>query len=596
MLALFISICSFAAIIATLGAYQGKPQPQYGYDININAIVAILSTVLRATLLFVIAQIIGQFKWRWMENPRSLRDIERFVNTSSGAWGSLNFLFFMWKPPSMGPQKVSKAVSLASMPLATGISARMLTIFGACTTIASYAIGPFSQQASTTYSCSVRSGDSKVLTTSQWIPFYQRMKVPAIEGLMYGLDGNSNFSVNWPLTADLSQRRHRSGVHVFNMQSILPPVPLMFHYGTFGQTLYAENITVSTLAFTVAQCAKDAHVASMDERECHHKFGKIVPANGISPGRDAGIVATSCNVYPCIRYYNTEVTNGELRERLVSSVEMKLGRWISTDGYNDTRHFFGVPKLCAVQDKWYDSRNISLAPDREAWVTFETREGLHNIPSECYRAMNVAVVGELQEFLNKSVAGACGDTFPWGYPDLPSASDPNEPVVIGALLISKAIDGMASELTNYFRQNSWGFSLDWEDKGAGKLNYKFGSEYRTTFCVEVRWLWLVFPGALLATTTALLATAYVLSCRDREKLPVWKSSILPLLFYDVETQQGSFGEQNSTSPTVPLLGLPGLENLADTTVARFNLDSEAPAFIIDGEQPTKLKMRAKRAN
>ncbi|KAK1676500.1 hypothetical protein BDP55DRAFT_105180 [Colletotrichum godetiae] len=50
---LLLSICLFAAIIITLGAYHGKPPPQYDYNVNINAIVAVLSTVLRATLLFV---------------------------------------------------------------------------------------------------------------------------------------------------------------------------------------------------------------------------------------------------------------------------------------------------------------------------------------------------------------------------------------------------------------------------------------------------------------------------------------------------------------------------------------------------------------
>ncbi|KAK1676499.1 hypothetical protein BDP55DRAFT_741759 [Colletotrichum godetiae] len=294
---------------------------------------------------------------------------------------------------------------------------------------------------------------------------------------------------------------------------------------------------------------------------------------------------------------------------------MKLGRWISADGYNATSHFFGVPKLCVVQNKRYDSRNLSLAPNKEAWVSFETKEGLHKIPSECYRAMDVTMIGTLQEFLNKSLAGACGDLFPRTHGNFPSAFDPNGPVFIDALLssqtcynwwldplyyngnttigrISAAMDGMVSELTDYFRRHTWGNSLhDWEGKNFGKPDYTFGSEYRTTICVGVRWLWLTFPGTLLVMTVVLLAAVYALSCRDKEKWPIWKSSNLPLLLYDIRIQQGSFGEQNSMSPKVPLLGLSGLKSLADTTVARFHLGPGGPAFVIEESETTKLKMR-----
>ncbi|EQB50153.1 hypothetical protein CGLO_10426 [Colletotrichum gloeosporioides Cg-14] len=52
-LAVFISILSYVGIIAVLGAYNGQPQPEFARDVNINTIIAILSTALRAATAFI---------------------------------------------------------------------------------------------------------------------------------------------------------------------------------------------------------------------------------------------------------------------------------------------------------------------------------------------------------------------------------------------------------------------------------------------------------------------------------------------------------------------------------------------------------------
>lgn len=52
-LALLASIFSYAGIIAVLGAYNGQPQPEFARDVNINTIIAILSTTLRAATAFI---------------------------------------------------------------------------------------------------------------------------------------------------------------------------------------------------------------------------------------------------------------------------------------------------------------------------------------------------------------------------------------------------------------------------------------------------------------------------------------------------------------------------------------------------------------
>lgn len=56
LLALIISISSFAGIVGLLVKYNGRIQPDFADQISINALIAVFSTILRATLLFVISE------------------------------------------------------------------------------------------------------------------------------------------------------------------------------------------------------------------------------------------------------------------------------------------------------------------------------------------------------------------------------------------------------------------------------------------------------------------------------------------------------------------------------------------------------------
>lgn len=55
ILALFVSMSAFAAIIATLEKHDGKPPPESAY-LNVSTLVAIFSTTLRATVAYVVAE------------------------------------------------------------------------------------------------------------------------------------------------------------------------------------------------------------------------------------------------------------------------------------------------------------------------------------------------------------------------------------------------------------------------------------------------------------------------------------------------------------------------------------------------------------
>jgi len=89
----YISALCLAAILVVLIKYDHKPVPLLPFGITINAIISVLSGVLKSALLIPIAEAIGQLKWNWFRGiSRDLTDFEVFDEASRGPWGSLVLL------------------------------------------------------------------------------------------------------------------------------------------------------------------------------------------------------------------------------------------------------------------------------------------------------------------------------------------------------------------------------------------------------------------------------------------------------------------------------------------------------------------------
>lgn len=118
--ALVFSVGCLAALVIILGIYNGKETPQLPYNITLNALISVLSTAARSSLLFAVAGTLGQLKWVWFMDSRELSDMQTFDSATRGPWGAL--------------------VLLCSR------SIRPLASMGAVITIVTLAYGPFLQQ------------------------------------------------------------------------------------------------------------------------------------------------------------------------------------------------------------------------------------------------------------------------------------------------------------------------------------------------------------------------------------------------------------------------------------------------------------------
>ncbi|KAF8855608.1 hypothetical protein BDZ45DRAFT_746359 [Acephala macrosclerotiorum] len=122
-----IAIALVATIIVTLAHFDGQVVRDWPLHINLSTLIAVLSTVLRATMMVVVAEVIGQLKWSWFSRPWPLNHLQHFDDASQGVIGS------------------------SRLPFAAPTS--ILAVLAAFITILSLAIGPFTQQAIKSVNC-----------------------------------------------------------------------------------------------------------------------------------------------------------------------------------------------------------------------------------------------------------------------------------------------------------------------------------------------------------------------------------------------------------------------------------------------------------
>ncbi|OAX81902.1 hypothetical protein ACJ72_03756 [Emergomyces africanus] len=89
-----IGLLALVATIGMLAAYSGGRVPQLPENFTLNAIISILTTVVKVSTLFVVAASISQLKWLWLRDMRSLQDVQIFDDASRGPLGALYMIFY----------------------------------------------------------------------------------------------------------------------------------------------------------------------------------------------------------------------------------------------------------------------------------------------------------------------------------------------------------------------------------------------------------------------------------------------------------------------------------------------------------------------
>lgn len=268
------------------------------------------------------------------------------------------------------------------------------------------------------------------------------------------------------------------------------------------------------------------------------------------------VMAATCYLYPSVRQYSGSMVNGHFLEPLVGDpVPLNTSKgWAegdsdassdSTAGINNRTGYYAFQDPCMVDGKVYTGSRMSSVPGDWITITIDNNGGKITGPKRCLYGLDPNVVSAFSDVMAASV-------FKW----TPNDCEPN-PDYTGAhcrsswwlepfyhngnasiYSINAIMTSMTNSITNQLRMNG----IDWDENPSNVT----GTAHQTVICLHFHWKWLLFPaGIVLLAAVILVVTAWKSRTRRSwagsgpqhgasHRVPVWKSSPLPLLFYGLE--------------------------------------------------------------
>ncbi|KAK3328723.1 hypothetical protein B0H66DRAFT_491 [Apodospora peruviana] len=633
--ALVLAIGSLVAVFVTLASYSGQDVPKWPWGINLNSLVAIYTTVLRACLLLSLAEVISQEKWLWFRRPRPLQHLEAFDLASRGVWGSLKLILVAYS---------------SAVPFLAAITA-----------VALLAIDPFTQQSIKTVLC------NRVIDTpnsAARIPV--AVKLPQDEvtidgwnGLPDAISAESMNSVLGGLTTpefmapantlDFSCPTGNCTFPEFDggithsslgicsqcddLTSLVRQEPNCPHksFGIYGGSVSFDeyfdckfsfappnsdsNLTfqIATVPFLINSTGADTRpydifnisILSRSRAGCVGPDGMSeCPSHAQLPGLrnnrfNFTIIGATCSLFPCVRYYHTEIVNGQLLEQTIKSEKLN-GEIYTPVGAEIT--LAGIANPCIVDSNtMYDASNMTLAASRFGVREFNITTAPSNTtttvkaPLPCSYEIETDWMQMLGKMVNSTFTGKChsigAQRAQFAY--LPMYCDDqwwlnrlynNDTATFEA--IKKSFEDVADSVTNRIR--SIGLRWDATDNRTSppaEENRAFvaGTVNTTTVCIEFDFKWLLLPAALTILACGLLV-ASILRTHENQAV-AWKSSTLPLLFH-------GFRRDQRVDAMVPdhRMSLDEMERVSNEMIVRLAADEHGGCGMVVGEQQAAGKV------
>lgn len=291
--------------------------------------------------------------------------------------------------------------------------------------------------------------------------------------------------------------------------------------------LDAWNVSVFALDVLSVTSAGCKYISPTGRRwDCSHPPFLFTQASATSG--DWNVVSTKCVLYPCIQDIKARIVNGRMEETVIN--ETAFDRFNKFNGY--AVETFRFP--CFIDGIRYDKHNISLAPG-----TDDQNAGngtANNIPWQCGYQVPFTLQRSIESssnWLRTLLNGTCymastgsdsreGRSWPlcdqrWWLSQLYNGGNATFESISGV------INGIATAITDTYR-------LDSISRGLNSNNTVNGTVWETTVCTEFNWPWLIFPASMVLLTILSLTLMMASTASSTNRPPVWKTSILPLLY------------------------------------------------------------------
>ncbi|KAI9932361.1 hypothetical protein ASPWEDRAFT_68137 [Aspergillus wentii DTO 134E9] len=483
-LALIGAFAAFIVQIALLRHYEGLPQNTWPYHtITLNGMIAILSTITRSMLMFVVAAGLSQGKWLHFAQgtKRRLRDFEMFDQASRGIWGSLRLLC---QTMPVHPTSIGALLIIVGIGMDT-FSQQLLSI-------QSRTVGDASPDAKYPRSQYYNGSAPRAINV-------QNMDYPMLSAIYRGMYGAKFTDLNapcktgnctWPILPSLavcggctdwsdmmefkdddlysgvytlpdgftySSKTRADGTQITGRAAPISSNSTYNNY-TYSSTTY-PNGTSSRLLLSHFE------VAGFGEAITYPNGSAYMPLGG-----------WECALWFCIQAYNVTTSNGVQHREIVDTWSEYAPR--NQYGVNFTSP---PPSFNVAPGSFFGIENYTL---------HDARSTANRIFNGTNKALNPAGEGSQIDTMMQNIR----DMHPW---------------------IKSISESMSQAL-----QQSYPVDNSTDD-------YYAGTVYHDQIYIHVRWGWITFPAVILVLTTVY----FILIAHQTRNSPVgaWKDSLMAVM-------------------------------------------------------------------
>ncbi|KAL3467196.1 hypothetical protein BJX64DRAFT_192179 [Aspergillus heterothallicus] len=540
-LSILFSLACMGGVAAILIIYDQEPRPSFAYGITLNAIISLLGTASKSSLIYVIGECMGQLKWVWFYRAEKRRHqrldhMQYFDSASRGPLGSLLIILR------------HRGASFVS--------------FGAVLIIVALLFDPFMQQI-IKYPLhevdTIDAGNATAPRAYALIPETLKESIPTIIYTgMWGSDFEvqptcSSGNCTWPAFESVgmcsqceditTQARFEScNGTIDTTETGVPPPVLCDIVVPEGNYLGTKEPVTINMNIQTPQWSLDfpGHVVWVPDYQvftdsnktyagienplvavAYAQLGLVNPTNASdTPTFDPSTAleiknVTQCAMSLCTRTYSISVadgipnirtsppTYGKVFANPSSSSSSSSDSSCWRPGTNSTP----VPVTQLTNTSYADPNQFAFCPTgSSAYRLFEYFEGT----IRSYNRTSGAA-GRWVDNVEKFSTGALGN----------SNLRPRVPLVerISAVGLELVMGNVAASFTR-----------------AGLLASRAsvpGTVRSAEVYVDVQWLWLVLPAALVVLGTVFWVLTMAINRYQRLRL--WKSSVLALLFHGLES-------------------------------------------------------------
>lgn len=575
IIAMSFSIGCLVAIVLVIRAFDGERIPQLISGLTLNTVISILSTASRASLIFVISAIIGQLKWCALKTSgRQIHDIQAMDDGSRGPLGAFRMLV-LWTGGSLAA--LAGLVTLLTISFSPFLQqvvdypSRNITQPGATA----------SAPQNLAYTPSLPSRDPQLSVaraieigiSSAPKPFDKEPECPT------GQCSWPRFqSVGWcsqceDHTALVTLSDCNLGSILQNESERSQHCLLDLGNGVKSPLLLTRTPDISTWPGT--------HVNYTEEVIWPISFGgdvqpTVVTSFGVIgediPSQPVGLPKMENTTYLGIP--NPLMVFGHVA--VEPTWDMSTAYEVEYDLLRVTKASQCILTLC---DQYL---SVPRVGGITTWIAHSTNYGnvfLHPTESEsgykiCWQPedgnVNLSFHDEQRDLVDRSKRAFCDVTAyaPYVAPYLigqhnrsfvVSGSSQGPYKIHKTLGESRSSNTVGSQSTRSLRQRIESIANALTNYGLQTTNDTIrGYAYTEESYVRVRWQWLILPALLELVSVVLLILTIIYS--RREDVPLWKSSILALMYHGVEGLRGQ--------ETLATERLSGMELIAKTTDVR----------------------------